>query len=276
MNASSSQSLPAQNPVSVFGSIQFEMTSTISGRNYRIFVFQPAGPPPQSGYPVLVTTDGNLSFPLAATVGATFALAGAPALVVGIGYPTDDPRELIGLRTLDLSPPGSLDFYRFLIEELRPRIAATYPVNAGEYTLYGYSWGGMFTLSVLFNHPGSFRRFVASSPSIWWNHRAVLNDEASFIRKIHEGEAQPRVLILVGSKEQEVPQRLPPGTTREHMEKMMSEARMVDNARELAARLQPIEGGPGYSVRFHVLEGEDHLTAVSASIGQALAFALNP
>lgn len=49
---------------------------------------------------------------------------------------------------------------------------------------------------------------------------------------------------------------------------------MVGNACELAARLQHLSGGPGYVVRFHSFADEDHLTALSASIGRALAFAL--
>ncbi len=290
--------LPAQSPVLVYGSIQFDMPSVISGRTYRIFVFKPADPPPPSGFPVVVVTDGNLSFPLAATMDAAFALnGGKAALVVGVGYAIDNPMKFIGLRTRDLTPPtplsgirqnpgqppvkledygGSENFYRFLIEELRPAIAYAYSVNADDQTLYGHSWGGLFTLNVLFNHPGSFRNFVASSPSIWWNKRSVLNDEPSFARQVQAGEAAPRVLILVGSKEQDVPDTLLPSMTRAQMEKMMSESRMVDNARELAARLQQIKGESGYLVRFHAFEDEDHLTALSASIGRALAFALRP
>jgi predicted alpha/beta superfamily hydrolase len=134
----------------------------------------------------------------------------------------------------------------------------------------------MFTLNALFNHPGSFRDFVASSPSIWWNERSVLKDEPSFVRKIEAGEAAPRVLILVGSKEQEVPDRPLPGMTLEQMETMVSQWRMVDNARELGVRLQQVRGRAGYLVRFHMLEDDDHLTALPASIGQALSFALRP
>ena len=58
------------------------------------------------------------------------------------------------------------------------------------------------------------------------------------------------------------------------VKKVMLDFSMVDNARSLAARLQEIKGGPGYLVRFHAFDGEDHLTALSASIGRALAFAL--
>jgi predicted alpha/beta superfamily hydrolase len=285
-----------QSPVTLRGATQFDMTSKISGRAYRIFVFQPPSAAPPSGYPVIVMTDGNMSFPAAATLDGMFALQGGKAaLVVGVGYPADDaftpfvqrnrdltpPTPLSGIRPVPGQPPpkpenygGSQDFYRFLVEELRPAIAAAYPVDLNDQTLYGHSLGGLFVLGVLFDHPGSFRNFVASSPSIWWNKRAILKSEAAFAGMIKAGAATPRVLILVGAEEQDPPANPPPGMTRPQMKRLLTQARMVDNARELAERLALIKAEPGYSVRFHALDDEDHLTVVPTSISRTLAFAL--
>jgi hypothetical protein len=58
------------------------------------------------------------------------------------------------------------------------------------------------------------------------------------------------------------------------IKRKMLQWRMVDNARELANALQNIKGAPGYEVRFHAFQGEDHLTALPASVGRALAFVL--
>jgi hypothetical protein len=286
---------PVESPVLVQGSVQFDMASKISGRTYRVFVFKPWSSPPPSGYPVVTVTDGNMTFPLAATMAAGFALSGRPALVVGVGYPADDPLTPYVLRTRDMTPetplsgimrnpgqpPAKLEdyggaeaFYRFLVEELRPAIAAAYPVDADDQTLYGHSLGGLFTLGVLFRHPESFRGFVASSPSIWWNKRAILKDEAGFAAKVAAGQVAPRVLITVGADEQDMPDMLPPGMTRAQTRKLMTQARMVDNARELAGRLAQIKGRPGYVIRFNAFAEEDHLTVVAASLVRALTFAL--
>ena len=247
-----------ESPVMVRGAIQFDLASEITGRTYRILVYEPAAPPPAAGRPVVVALDGNLTFPLMATMDGAFALrGGAAALVVGVGYATDDPVEIFSLRAGDLTAPGSRDFQRFLTEELRPAIEGAFPVDPADQTLFGHSWGGLFVLDVLFNHPDAFRAFVASSPSIWWGERAVLAAEGAFAARVQAGEAEPCVLITVGSREVEP-----------------AEARMVDNARELADRLSRLDGGPGYGVHFHAFEGEDHLTALPASIGRALAFAL--
>lgn len=307
-------SVTAQGPVLVYGSVQFDMTSGISGRIYRIFVFKPDVPPPARGYPVVVAADGNMTFPIMATLDAASALTGQAALVVGVGYAVDDPVSLFSLRTRDLTPPtplsgipqrpgqpparledygGAEDFYRFLVEELRLAIAARYSTNLHDQTLYGHSIAGMFTLHVLLNHPESFRNFVASSPSIWWNKRSVLRGLAPFERKVRAGIAAPRALILAGGREQDVPASLPPQMTSALQKKMpilpsavremvarvlfkkaMMRYRMVGNARQLARCLRRIGGGPGYAVHFHAFEGEDHLTVLPASISRALTFAL--
>lgn len=291
-----STAAPAQSPVLVHGSVQFDLPSKISGRTYRIFVFQPASPPPPSGYPVVVVTDANMMFPFAATLDAAFALQGGKAaLIVGIGYATENYLEPFFLRTRDLTPetplsaiqpipglpPPALEnyggaeaFYRFLVEELRPTIADAYAVNLDDQTLYGHSLGGLFTLEVLFKHPESFRNFVASSPSIWWNKRAVLKGEKRFVAKVQAKAVSPRILIVVGADEQNVPPTLPPNMTLAQTKKMLRDARMVHNGRDLAGRLAEAKGGPDYQVRFTAFEDEDHLTVVPATISRALAFAL--
>jgi len=288
--------LPLASPATLFGAVQFDMASKISGRTYRILVFKPASPPPPAGYPVLVVTDGAMMFPLAATQSATAGMFGRrTCLVVGVSYPGDDMWSAFRHRNRDLTPPtplsrirpqpgqppvkaenygGSDEFRRFLVEELRPAIAAAYPVDPDDQTLYGHSLGGLFALTVLFDHPQAFRAFVASSPSIWWNRRAVLKAEADFARRICAREAQPRVLIVVGAREQEPPPTTPPGMTRAMLRRLIASSRMVDNARELAGRLAAIKGGPGYEVRFCAFEDEDHGSVIPATISRALGFAL--
>jgi predicted alpha/beta superfamily hydrolase len=290
--ASQSESRPAELP----GATEFDMTSKINGRTYRIFVSTPFAPPPKGGYPLVIFTDGNLCFPIAAAVGGTAfgLLGGKPVLAVAVGYPS--LFEVPVNRTRDLTPPtpmdavpsqpglpppspenygGADDFFRFLTEELKPALAAAHPVSADDHTLYGYSLGGLFVLRALFNHPNSFRTFAACSPSIWWNDRAVLADEAAFVSAVQAKSAAPRVLITIGAKEQEPPPHLQGGMTPEQAESLIREARMVDNARDLAGRLAKVKGGPGYAVRFQSFEREDHLTSMAASVSRTLAFALD-
>ena len=190
---------------------------------------------------------------------------------------------------------GAEDFYRFLQEELLPIVAEAYQTDPADRTLYGHSWGGLFTLGVLFKHPEAFRNFVASSPSIWWNQRAVLTDFHAFRTKIATGVCAPRILISVGGTEQKVPTPLPavvlegvakrapylPATVQRAIAhlvvwKMLRNYAMVTNAKALAARLKRLTGLRGYCAQVHVFDREDHLTALPASIGRATDFVLRP
>jgi predicted alpha/beta superfamily hydrolase len=134
--------------------------------------------------------------------------------------------------------------------------------------------GGLFTLGVLFDHPDSFRNFVASSPSVYWNDCALLEHEGDFVSEIRRKRSEPRVLITVGAREQEAPETPLPNMTEDQMKDSVRAWRMVDNARDLATRLQRAKGGSNYLVRFHAFEEEDHLTVFPASISRALAFSL--
>jgi predicted alpha/beta superfamily hydrolase len=288
-DASAAATTPS--PVSVAWSTQFDLASNISGRTYRIFVFEPPLPAPQTGYPVLVVLDGDMTFQIAAAMAAMYAFSACPVLVVGVGYGAS-PLEIQMLRYRDLTPPtpadglpqrfpalslehygGAGEFRRFLIEELRPTIAATQKVDPSREALFGYSLGGLFVLDTLFKHPGAYSRYIAASPSIWWNDCAVLKHERGFVQAVQAGTASPRVLITVGDREQAPPHRLPLGMSREDAEAMVGEGRMVDNAWELGTRLEKLTGD-GYHACFHAFEDEDHLTGLAASIGRALDFAL--
>jgi predicted alpha/beta superfamily hydrolase len=287
----------AQSPVSLFGATQFDLTSKISGRTYRIFVYKPLIPAPPSGYPAVFVTDGNGMFPLAAAQTALLGLAGKGAVVVGIGYPSDDFMKPMMLRYRDLTPVtddktlfptqpplaeadqggGSDLFYRFIAEELRPAVSASYPLDAHHQTLYGHSLGGLFVLGVMFKYPESFNNYVASSPSIWWDNKSVLKDESGFLAKAKSAKHRIRVLICVGAKEQDPYSQAPPGNMPlSEVNKKIAEARMVDNARDLAHRLAQAGAKSGFVVRFQDFSAEDHLSVVPASISRALGFALEP
>ncbi len=287
----------ADAPVTLPGCVQFDLASEISGRTYRIFVYLPLIPAPPEGYPVVTVTDGNMNFALAMVMGHMFSFQAKPAIVVGVGYPTNAPADLMRLRVRDMTPdmplgnvppsPGLPEatpenyggaelFRRFLVEELRPAIAAHWSVDPNHQTLYGYSLGGLFTLVALFADPTAYKTFVAASPSIWWNDRAVLEGEAAFARGVEAGEIAPRVLVTIGEHEQDPPKAPPPGMTEKAAAELIARGRMVDNARELGARLAALKGRDGYEGRFHLFAGEDHLSAMAAAVGRAMDFALRP
>jgi len=247
---------------------------------FRIDIAMPAAPiPPGKKVPVIYVLDGAWSF--AITAQAARALAVGPgaipqAIIVGIGPAIDGLAGFAAttaLRYRDLAPGvdeahiaqmktslpaqfwppdselgGAAKFFRFIETELKPFVETYFSVDTSDQTLVGVSLGGLFVLHTLFTAPGSFQRFVAVSPSIWWNECAVTDREADAAML---GGARARVFLGVGEMEEaEAP-----------------EARMVSNLTDMADRLK---AWPGLAVSSHVFEGEGHMSVALAGISRGL------
>ena len=280
---------------------QLDFRSAIRQRDFRLFVSIPVRPAPPRGHPVVYLIDGNLHFGIA--VDTMRIQACWPdvrdAVIVGIGYPTDRVAEALGLRMQDLTTPiseamasvpwyrrmpppaqgyGHLDDYlRMLDEEVKPRVGDVVPVDSGDQTLMGHSLGGLTTLHALFRRTDSFQHFVAIAPSIWWNHREVLQHEAGFVHRVRAGEVKARVLVSVGGLEStlrypaEGAAKLP--ASKEEFQQMVDFCRMVPDAEELGARLAA-ERRPGFTVQTVVHAGDDHNMVPPAGIARGIRFAL--
>lgn len=264
---------------------QLDLTAAVSGRTYRLWVSVPEGPPPADGFPVLYVLDGHVSFPLAALIARERSERGqvlgfAPGIVVGIVHLKSeaDPNP----RAEDFTPPaadlsdtgdtlaerqgGADRFLDFLEGEVKPAVMSAFPIDRKRQALFGHSYGGLFVLHTLFTRPESFQRYIAASPSIWWNHRFILGERDTFLAtKLpslrHDGRA-PRLLLAVGSLEQTpLPHHVAAGRA-----SMMVERRMIDNARELALEFDRA----GLPCRWLLLEGENHGTARVPALNHAI------
>ena len=285
-------------PVTVARAQQFDFKSKITGRDYRIFIARPILPGPKTGYPVVYVFDGNGFFGTATEAARLLSGAGEarPAVIVGIGYPSESLPQVQNLRLKDMTTAttaerfaasrpgpgitlentGGLDDYLRVVEaEIKPLVARQARIDPADQTLFGHSLGGLAVLRALFTEPTAFRNFVASSPSIWWDGRAVLEGEAAFTAKVARHEIEPRIFIDVGGLEQTVSAAMP-GLTLPESQAMAARARMIDNAAELGARLAAIKGGPRYQVVTHVFADETHMSVIWPATSRALRFALDP
>jgi predicted alpha/beta superfamily hydrolase len=96
---------------------------------------------------------------------------------------------------------GEADKYgQLLVEELAPFIAANYRVRrgAGNTGLGGSSLGGLVTLYLGLKYDEIFGKLAVLSPSIWWNHRAILDIVSGTTLKARE---RPRIWLDVGDGE---------------------------------------------------------------------------
>ncbi len=270
--------------VTLPGTVQWDMTAGGDpARPYRIFASWPETAPPPEGWPVLYLLDGNSIFGTATeamrVVGGHGAAVGIPpALVIAIGYPTDKAFDL-PRRGRDYTPPaagapagsgGADAFLDFIEGELKPEVERRFRVDRSRQTLFGHSYGGLFVLHALFTRCEAFQRFVAASPSIWWQDRAILEEERRFTDALPPAAATRSLLVTVGENELQAPPGEPPDPAREERRR---KARMEDNARELAERLAAL-GPRGPAVSFVSFAGENHGSVIPAAVSRAVAVAL--
>ena len=183
-----------------------------------------------------------------------------------------------GLTPADVG--GVDDFLRVIETEIKPRVAATVPVNAADQALFGHSIAGLAVLRALFTEPDAFRTFIAASPSIWWDADAVLAGENRLAEAVRAGHVHPRLLLTVGALEPDGPNppqsfiaTLPADKAKSLTDYVAMASRwsgMVSGPRALAARLA---GQRGYEVRFVAFDDEDHGGVLPAALGRGMQFA---
>ncbi|MCG7600354.1 prolyl oligopeptidase family serine peptidase [Halomonas sp. McH1-25] len=273
-----SQDTPA---VTLPGTQAFTLQSPQTGGDYLIQVSVPGTPAPKQGYAVLYVLDGNARLPLLHMARDTLTRqgpygGGSPLLIVGIGYP-DTERFDVSRRALDYTPPtsgpagegreqgGAERFLAFIEQTLKPAMAERFPIDASREALMGHSYGGLFVMHVLHTAPQSFERYIAISPSLWWQHRQVLDALTSQLDS--SGDAPVRhVLIGVGELEQ-TPAAEEADTPRAQHKRTHA---MVDNARRAAQVLQRLR--PQWVTRFDVYPDEDHGNVMWPAAQEAIDF----
>jgi len=275
---------------------QFELPHPSGNGSFKISVARAAHVPEGASVPVLYVLDADVGFALAAEVARLRGIMGMlpTAMVVGIGYGVDFA-EFAKLRTADLTPPlseagraalGSMSsfigdqdggadaFLAFLADTLAPEIGRRYPeASATDRILFGHSLGGLFTAYALLNRPDAFTTFLANSPSLWWDGFAILGHLPAFAEKLARLDRQPRVLIGVGGKEQDLPTKVPAGVAMSlaEVQAVVTASRMVDAVPEFAAAL----AGAGLTGVEHVIYAdEDHGSVVPAAMMRGLRFAV--
>jgi len=95
-------------------------------------------------------------------------------------------RDFLPVQIKDNQLAGGADkFIAFLKNELIPYIDKKYPTN-GSNSLYGHSYGGLFSMYVLLSHPEIFNTYYSLDPSFWWNNNYLCNLAAEKFDKTPE------------------------------------------------------------------------------------------
>ncbi|WP_165959293.1 alpha/beta hydrolase-fold protein [Actinomadura sp. KC345] len=136
-----------------------------------------------------------------------------PVAVVGISPATDDPGRLSAQRVRDLTPTSATSRYLFrepvygtggagamldLIRQvIAPHAESAHPLDPTDRGLAGFSLGGLMTCWTLVRRPEGFRRFLAVSPSLWWDGGLLLDP----LRAPFADHGTGDVYLAVGERE---------------------------------------------------------------------------
>lgn len=286
-----SRPAPEATPFRVAGTFTYDFTSARGTEVWRVFVHVPPGQAPEAGWPLLALTDGNAVIGLA--VGALRIFGGhtagtdvEPGVLVAVGYPTDEPYDPLR-RSWDLSPPpgrsyppfepggppvrtgGADAFLAFIEDEVLPFVETLAPIDASRRTLFGHSFGGLFALHALFGGSRAFTRFVASSPTIYWEDAALLRAEERFAAS---GFGR-NVVVQLSAGEYEGDRLAPFQYGRDDTAKRLDglrTARTLALAKEMAARLRCLRG---VLASFEAYAAETHMTMIPVAVSRALRVA---
>lgn len=258
--------------------------STIMDQELQLFIKLPLGYEDEElSYPVLLVLDANQNFPIYSTLSVVYEKLLKPSqriIIVGIGYQTDNNRskalaQFTSWRTRDLTPTQNPDieqqmqnliqttigdekiivqsgmaerFLKVLNQEIIPFVESNYRVLNTERGLAGYSFGGLFTLYALLHTPESFTHYLAGSPSMWKQLYDYEEDYAA-----NHNDLPTQVFMSAGGLEE---------GTLEPMKKF---------AEQLETR-----GYPSLTLNTHILDNENHFTAMAPSTTHGLCWHYYP
>lgn len=266
-------------PVTLPGTASYRLAARHIDQTFQIDVAAPSKS--DAKLPVIYVLDGGMSFAMVTQIVGLLRREGAakplpPAIVVGIGYPAETGERSQALRLRDLTPtpdaryvemarkaPGPIAlppdietgggpaFLAFIQEDVKPFIGARYPVDTSDQTLVGMSLGGLFTLSALFHAPEKFRRYVALSPSLWWDSGVMLKMEEAYAERAKDIPVD--LYLSIGGLE----------------ELMDIRGRMVSNVYRLESMLRHRKY-PGLTLSMDVFPEETHMSVFPASVTRGL------
>lgn len=184
---------PSENMTPIVIGQSFVMDSSVLGEKRTITVYLPSDYHEGSKrYPLLYLLDGGADEDFHHITGIVqVSVANGlmePIVVIGIKNtvrrrdmtgPTTNPKDLE--RGKDVG--RSVAFRSFLKNELVPRVERDLRGN-GNRTLLGESLAGLFVVETFLEEPGMFDRYIAVSPSLWWNNDLLVKTAPERLKTI--------------------------------------------------------------------------------------------
>ena len=198
--------VPAADPIPAHTS--FVVHSRLLHEDRTINVYDPARASGDTLLPVLYMLDGGLAEDFPHVVNTIDSLIGlgriAPVMVVGVEN-TERRRDLTGPTSVGsdstIAPHvgGSAAFRAFLRDELIPEVRARCRCS-DDRAVVGESLAGLFIVETFLLEPGLFDRYIALSPSVWWNGGELVRTAGRRAAVLPGG----RVLFLAAANEEQI------------------------------------------------------------------------
>jgi len=151
-------------------------------KEYRkLFIQLPADYQENKKYPVAFILDGEVFLPTVNNVQSFYNGGFTPEMVlIGISNANNRTRDLTTSKIKEKygmpfnEENGAAESFSHFIEtELIPFVENKYRVTSFR-TLIGHSYGGLFTIYTLLNHPQLFSNYIAIDPSLDWDNQELL------------------------------------------------------------------------------------------------------
>ena len=188
----------------------------------------------------------------------TFAALRAHETATRTSVPPHTSREAANARV----PTGGAGDFRALISHIiLPEIRRRVPIDPARTSLFGHSLGGFFVLDTVLHDRCLFSRYIAASPSLWWNDRQLLREASPHVAA--DCGTRP-VMLQVGGAEQ----RLPPDAPAARVERV-TRAAMLDNVMAMATLLRHAPNA--YALEGpHVYPNGNHVSYLPAALSDAV------
>jgi predicted alpha/beta superfamily hydrolase len=234
-----------------------EFASKVLGNRRKVVVWLPPGydSEPSRRYPVLYLQDGQNVFDAATSAFGNEWRADEtadrlirdkaipPIILVAIDNTPNRMNEYTPIRDESMKTGGDGPRYvRFLVEELKPFIDATYRTQPGPKStaIGGSSLGGLIAMEMALDHPEVFGLCAAVSPSIWWAGDRLIADVKA------KAPAARRVKFRIDMG------------TREGVKQGDAIHSHADRARKLAKALEDSGLKPDRDFHLEIIEGGEH------------------
>ncbi|MDF7774924.1 alpha/beta hydrolase-fold protein [Sphingomonas sp. AOB5] len=161
----------------------YKLPSKVMGAERALNIWLPPGYATSGkNYPVLYLLDGGLEQDFQHIAGlaqlGTVVDTIQPMIVVGIetvdrrnelAFPTSNAKD----RATWPTAGHSERFRRYLSSEVLPWVETNFRTT-GDTVLMGESLAGLFVVDTLLKQPDLFRRYIAISPSLWWDDMSLV------------------------------------------------------------------------------------------------------